>query len=76
MTARNKNSSSSLSNQPSLVMSDVREESDHALDHKLGQLGKSPEINENIVPDVNTPPSSRLSEERLKMLVVVPSSLE
>ena len=35
-------------------MSDVREESDHALDHKLGQLGKSPEINENIVPDVNT----------------------
>ena len=37
-------------------MSDVREESDHALDHKLGQLGKSPEINENIVPDVNTAP--------------------
>ena len=34
-------------------LGDAREESDHALDNELGQLGLSPEVVEDVVPDVH-----------------------
>ena len=37
-------------------LGDAGEESDHALDHELCQLGLSPEIVEDIIPDVHPAP--------------------
>ena len=39
-------------------LGDAREESDHTLNYELGQLGLSPQIVEDIVPDVD--PAAKL----------------